>query len=76
MLKGCIEVTTFFEESEFILENIYEKSWVNPHNFLLEDELTFNFKAKEPSILLVLDRQKFIEYVENHKSFEKDLLLF
>jgi len=75
--SGCIEVITWFEGYEFILERLYSGSVVNFRNFFMGDHSYVGLRSGHGGCkILELTLQTFDDFCSEHAAFDKAMMIF
>lgn len=64
--EGQIDIYTFFEEHEFVIEKLYKGSVINYRTFFMEEDGQVYFKFSKNSIVLELDYREMNNIAIKH----------
>ena len=74
--RGCVEVYTYFDGNEFIIERLYTGAVINYRNLFIDDKVYLQYRAAELTILSYIDNKQFKDLIDNDKDLEDQIQRF
>lgn len=74
--SGCVEIFTYFEGNEFVIDQLSKGSIINPRVAFTEDKMEYNMRCSGQTTLVSLSMRAIVSLFDEHPDFRKKIQLY